>query len=202
MSDRVIDLLKTKDFVVPYNLFLNYKKLGLQDFEFIVLVYLINQKDHLFDPMKMAIFFNMEIHNILEIISNLQSKSIIQIDYKIENNIRIEFLNIDNLYRKLSLILMEVEEEKDTSIFGYFENEYGRLLSPTEIKLINNWLEAGYKEDMIKNALNEAVFNGVTSLKYIDKILFNWSQNGVSNNIDLKKKAPKKELFEYDWLNE
>lgn len=202
MSDKVIDLLKAKDFVVPFNLFSSYKKLGLEDFEFIVLVFLINEKDHVFNPKRLADFFEIEMHRVLEIISNLQSKSIIQFDNKVENNIRTEFLNLDNLYRKLSLILMETNDVQDNSIFSVFEKEYGRLLSPTEIKLINNWLEAGYKEDMIKEALNEAVYNGVTNFKYIDKILFNWSQNGVKTSLDNKKKQQPKELFDYDWLNE
>lgn len=206
MSEKVMDLLKTRDFIVPFNLFSNYRKINLTDFEFIFLVYLINEKDKPFNPLQIAKFFNIEQHSVLEVISNLQSKDIIQIDSKIENKIHSEFINMDNLYRKLSLLLMDSEVvEESKTIFSFFEREYGRVLSPTEIRLINNWKEAGYNDEMIKEAVNEAVFNGVTSFKYIDKILFNWSQNGVSSSADMAKKQssrPQKELFEYDWLNE
>lgn len=206
MSDKVIDLLKTRDFIVPFNLFNNYKKLGMSDFEFIFLVYLINEKDKPFNPILIAKFFSIELHAVLEIISNLQSKDIIQIDSKLENNVRTEFINLDNVYRKLSLLLMDSEVEVETkTIFTFFESEYGRVLSPTEIRLINNWKETGYKDEMIKEAVKEAVFNGVTSFKYIDKILFNWSQNGVTTGAQMSQKQnsrPQKELFEYDWLNE
>lgn len=206
MSDKVMDLLKTRDFIVPFNLFSNYKKINLTDFEFIFLVYLINEKDKPFNPLQISKFFNIEQHSVLEVISNLQAKDIIQIDSKIENRIHSEFINLDNLYRKLSLLLMDSDIVEDSkTIFSFFEKEYGRVLSPTEIRLINNWKETGYNDDMIKEAVNEAVFNGVTSFKYIDKILFNWSQNGVSSSVDMAKKQstrPQKELFEYDWLNE
>lgn len=206
MSDKVIDLLKTRDFIVPFNLLKSYKELNISDFEFIFLIYLINEKDKGFNPVKIAEFFKLEVHNVLELISNLQSKDIIQIDTRLENNIRLEYINLDSLYRKLSLFFMDTEIQKDSkTIFSFFEAEYGRALSPTEIRLINNWKEAGYKDEMIKEALKEAIFNGVQNFKYIDKILFNWSQNGVSSSSEMASKQPskpQKELFEYDWLNE
>ena len=58
-------------------------------------------------------------------------------------------------------------------------------------------------------ALKEAIYNGVSNLRYIDKILSQWKQKGIKNQNDINKERekrnktkPKKEVFEYDWLNE
>ena len=59
-------------------------------------------------------------------------------------------------------------------------------------------------------ALKEAVFNGVSNLRYIDKILYEWKKKGLNSKEDVEnnrlqfqqKKVEKKELFDYDWLNE
>ncbi len=40
-----------------------------------------------------------------------------------------------------------------------------------EYEIIGAWVEKGFKEQLILEALKEAVYNGVTSLRYIDKIL-------------------------------
>ena len=81
-----------------------------------------------------------------------------------------------------------------------------------EIQIIGAWIEAGFKEEIIEAALKEAIYNGVTRLNYIDKILYEWKKKGINtkddvekNRIDFQKKSteqPKKELFKYDWLNE
>ena len=57
--------------------------------------------------------------------------------------------------------------------------------------------------------LKEAVFNGVNNLRYIDKIIREWSKKGIKTEEDVindrkkfQTKKSNKELFDYDWLNE
>ena len=75
-----------------------------------------------------------------------------------------------------------------------------------EYEIIGAWLDDNYKEEIIEEALKEAIYNGVTNLKYIDKILSEWRKKGIKEKADIKTKNkpknPKKEVFEYDWLNE
>ena len=73
-----------------------------------------------------------------------------------------------------------------------------------EYEIIGAWIDNNYSEDIIELALKEAVYNGVSNLKYIDKILSEWRKKGVKSTSDVKKnvKKTKKEVFEYDWLNE
>ena len=48
----------------------------------------------------------------------------------------------------------------------------------------------------------------VKNLRYIDRILTEWHSKGIQTESDIKKerekhtKKPKKEVFDYDWLNE
>ena len=81
-----------------------------------------------------------------------------------------------------------------------------------EYEIINGWLDLDYTEELIICALKEAIYNGTTSLRYIDRILLEWHKKGIKtkedvekNKIEFKKKKEKnksEELFDYDWLNE
>ena len=67
-----------------------------------------------------------------------------------------------------------------------------------EYEIINAWLEKSYSEEMIIGALKEAVYNGVNNLRYIDKILYEWSKKGFKNMNDvsnhLRVKEDKQEI--------
>jgi len=78
-----------------------------------------------------------------------------------------------------------------------------------EYEIINAWLEKDFSEELILGALKEAVYNGVSSLRYIDKILYEWQKKGYNTlkevNEGLTKKNEKKapvELFDYNWLED
>ena len=96
------------------------------------------------------------------------------------------------------------------NIFELFESEFGRTLSPMEYEFINAWISSGMKEEVIKEALKEATYNGVSNLRYIDKIIYEWNKRGyktveqIRNNKYKKEDNPKKEVdfFDYNWLDE
>jgi DNA replication protein len=70
-----------------------------------------------------------------------------------------------------------VQEEGE--VFKRFEQEFGRPLSPMECETISQWLEKdGMPPAIIFLALKEAVISNKLSLRYIDKILFEWQKKG------------------------
>lgn len=101
-------------------------------------------------------------------------------------------------------------EEVDTSIFAVIEQEFARTLSPIEYEIVKAWLDSGISNELIKEALKEATFNGVSNLRYIDKILYEWGKKGIKtpNDVDKnreehkQKKNDKLEVFEYNWLED
>lgn len=207
MINKVIDLIKNEPFYIPNILFKNYRKLNITDSELIVLIYLMNS-DVSFNPKKISKDLNFELNEIMNIINSLTEKGILKIDI-IDKKVREEVINLEELYKKLSFIIINGEiQEKSNNIFDVFEKEFGRTLSPMDYEIISEW-QKNYNDEIILLALKEAVFNGVNNLRYIDKILIDWNKKGIKNEQDIindrknfQTKKQNKKLFDYDWLNE
>ena len=120
-----------------------------------------------------------------------------------------EIISLVPMYKAI----VEKKTEKDNKalkqdLFEIFQKELGRNISPMEYEIINAWLEKGFSEELILEALKEAVYNGVSSLRYIDKILYEWNKKGFKTKNDVKKGMENRsnerniELFDYNWLDE
>lgn len=208
-ENLLIDNIKiNKDLIIPNYMIQNLLKLDLNLEEFILLVYLINQSDIVpFDINKLSTNLNFESNKILELISSLNEKNYISIEMNKKNGIIEEFISLDLFYNKIISFMIDKKEEiNNKSIFSNFEKEYGRTLSPTEIEIIESWKESNFSDEMILEALKEAVLSGVYNMRYIDKILFEWSKKGYKTVEDIKHKTKQKdefeEIYDYDWLNE
>ncbi len=213
MTEKILSIIEKGDYKIPFTLFKNYKKYDLTEQELIYLIYLINEES-VFNPKKMSEVLSTSLTDVLGVIDNLCSKGIIELKLK-DGIIKEEIISLDNLYKKIaySLTSEEVKQEETTNIYDMFEQEFSRTLSPIEYELISGWLDAGFKEEIISLALKEAVYNGATNLRYIDKILYEWKKKGIDTKEAYEKDKekfqnnkreikPKKELIEYDWLNE
>lgn len=205
MNEKIILLLK-QNYSFPGILLTKYKELKLNEKELLLLIFFLNESDLYFNPKKIAQFFGYETSEVIILINSLCEKGVITLDSRVENEKRAEIINIDPFYHKLSFLIMKEKkcQEVDKNIFDTFEVEFGRTLSPIEYEKIREWMEV-YSKEMIEEALKEAILNQVTSLRYIDKILADWSKKGIRIR-EFKKEAPKnivkEELLEYDWLNE
>jgi len=199
MTEKIISILKNGTFTVPKLLITNYKNLKITEKELILIIYLIDNND--FNPVIISEDLGISTSEILTLVDSLSNKDLIKLETITENGISEEKFCLDELYNKLALLIInDKSKEEKTTIYDEFEKEFGRTLSPMEFEIIGAWIDAGIKEDLIKDALKEATYNGVTNLRYIDKIIFEWQKNGKKQNI--KKDTKKEELFEYDWLNE
>lgn len=206
--DKILYFLKTRDIQMPSSLLYNYKKLGLTEQELIILIFFIN--DNIYNPKLIADCLDIKLPILLEMVANLQTKGILEIEVKKVNEIVTEIVNLDNLYEKLALLIMkdETKEEKST-IYDTFEKELNRSLSPIEYEIINEWLNDN-NEEILLLALKEATYNGVSNFRYIDRIVHEWNKKGIRTKEDLDrknnepqiKKVVKQELFDYDWLND
>ena len=204
--DKIKELIKDKNIVIPGYLLVNYKKLNIDFKELVFLSIVINELDNnIFDAPYLASRMNLDVVGIMEVISSLCDKKLIEIEVKnIDGNMK-EVINIDTIYSKLLLEIVEEPEDKDDSkIYNLIEEEFGRTLSSIECETISGWLNGGISEDLIKAALKEAVLNGVTSLKYIDRILYDWNKKGYKRAKDVKRRTEGKEVNipDIDWLDE
>ena len=125
MMEKVIKLIEDKNMIIPYILFSQYSELNISDEELIVLMYLINDSSKIYNPKKMSEVLKKPISKILELTNELTEKDLLQLEVKIENNVHIEYVSLDNLYQKLAFLVIneQVEEEINTNIYDNFERK-------------------------------------------------------------------------------
>ena len=176
--------------VIPIYILKCYKKLNLTMDEFVFLMYLYNKQDNLdFNPEKIANDLNIDIMEVMGYIAVLTDKGYLTLDVlKTENNILEEVINLNNFYEKISTFLInsEAEAKVEDDILKYVEKELGRPLNSIEINTINGWLDNHIATSLIKEAVKIAIDSGVYTLKYIDKIILDWTSRGINSLEDLK----------------
>lgn len=210
--ETITNILKQKNYIVPNILFCNYRKLNLTEKQLVMIIYLINEPTDSFNPKEMSDILGLSLPELLEEMNNLATIGILKLEMRKNGTKRDEIINLDQLYDKLSFLLInkeEIKEEIDTNLYTIFETEFGRTISPMEYEIITAWV-GEYTEELILLALKEATYNGVSNLRYIDKILHEWKKKGIKNKNDVTRdkqkyqrgKVENKELFDYDWLND
>ena len=220
-SAKLVDIFKQGHIVIPLFMLQHYKELKLEIGEFLFLMYLYNLGNKfIFDPSKFASDLNLDIKDIMNYIGALSDKHFIRVEVmKNDKGLMEEMVLMDDFYSKLSLITMdEINNASSTdssNIYEVIEKEFGRTLSPMEYEIIRAWLDNGMSEELIQEAIKEATYNGVSNLRYIDKILYEWSKLGIKNAKDVsdnkKKRAKAKEeassdvdmdIMDWDWFDD
>ena len=197
MSD-LRKIFESKDFIVNANIIKNINHLDINLDEFLLLLYFINVSCNLnTEDIKEKLGFNED--KAVSTFSSLVNKKYIEMVVTNKNGEVIEQISLDPFYDRL-LLNSETKSNNSTDIYSLFERELGRTLSSFEYELINKWLENGVSEEMIKEALKEAILNNVRNFKYIDKIIYEWTKNGVRKRVQEDKSL--EEMFEYDWLDD
>src|SRR5574344_1771283 len=191
MSDLMKDFI-SKDFVINTNIIKCISELDVSLDEFLLLLYFINISCNLdSNDIKNKLGFNDD--KTFNTFSSLVNKKLVEMVVNNRNVEVSERVNLDPFYDRLAL--NKKIENNDTDIYALFEKELGRTLSSFEYEIINKWIEKGINEETIKNALKEAILNGVTNFKYIDKIVYEWSKNGVKQRKNEEEK-PLEEMFD------
>jgi len=186
----------SKDFLINSNVIKNISSLDLNLEEFLLFLYFINISNDLnLEDIKDKLGFSDE--QIFNSFNNLINKKYIDMKVINKNGIVKEKIILDTFYDRL--VLNKKEEKNNTDIYGLFERELGRTLSSYEYEIIGRWLEKNISEDLIKEALKEAILSGVTNFKYIDKIVYEWSKKGVKKKIR-EETETLEDMFDYDWL--
>ena len=219
-NSMLIDIFKDGNMVIPIYLLKRYKDLKLEFNEFIFMMYLYNLGNNiLFDPNKISSDINIDLNDVMTYIGKLTDKGFIKVDViKNDKGLMEEVLILDDFYNKISLLTIDDinkrSDNNDSDIFDVIQKEFGRTLSTMEIEIIKAWLENNISEELIKEALKEAVFNGVSNLRYIDKILYEWGKakiKDVKGVEALRKKRNTKqeqdtdidiEIVDWNWFDE
>ena len=186
-------------------------KFNLSLNEFLLLLYFDNSFDLVFDIKVIAKTLNMKEEDVLSSYGSLMAKKLIKVNVEKDGFGKVrEKVSLDNFYNEIkSDYKIKETESIKTDIYSVFEKEFGRTLSTMDYEIINAWIENGFSEELILEALKEAVYNGAPNLRYIDKVLYEWDRKGIKEPKDVKKameKEPEAPLYEasvmnFDWLN-
>lgn len=219
-GSKLVSVFKRGHLVVPLFILQSYKKFDLSMEAFVFLMYLYNLGNNsIFNPSKFAEELNIELANVMEYIGALTDKKLIRVEVvKNEKGLMEEVIVLDDFYNKLSLIMMEesnqASKSDNSNIFEIVEKEFGRTLSPMEYEIIKAWLDGGMNEELIKEAIKEATFNGVSNLRYIDKILYEWGKLGIKTVSDVEANRKKRnvtkaadadvdlDIVEWNWFDD
>ena len=210
MNELVFNTLKEKDFIIKSYLLKVAISLNLDLNDFILLVYLTNQEEPSLNIENIKKYTYLSEDAIMESYTKLLAINLIEVTMKKDGNGLVrEVINLDNIIKNItSDITREHKQSEKTNLFSLFEREFVRPLSPREYEIINEWIRSGISEELISEALKEAIFNGVKSLRYIDKILISWKDKGYKSASDVKSSFKKEddntntELFSYNWLED
>jgi len=196
MSDLRNEFI-SKDFIINSNLIKCISDLDLSLDEFLLLLYFINISCNL-DMEDIKNKLGMSDNKIFDAFNNLVNKKYIDIKVTNKDGKVLESIELSPFYDRL--VLNKKAEDTSSDIFALYERELGRTLSSFEYEMINKWKEMKASDEVIKGALKEAILNGVTSFKYIDKIVYEWTKNGIKANSSINNTY--KEIEDYNWLEE
>lgn len=213
---KLMDIVKQKNIVIPIYIYKIFSKFDIDLETFIFLMYLSNKGNKLpFDVLMLSEELSCDMKTIMKYMSTLQEKKLIELKVtKNEKNIIEEYISLDFFFEKVAMNLVEdINDKKEdaTTIFEILEEELGKQLTSIEIEIVKAWKESNYSDEIIKEAIKEAVYNNVANLRYIDKVLYEWAKKGIKNKEDVEKnrkqfkekEKPKKvDVFDYDWMEE
>lgn len=164
----------------------NYKKLKLNEDELAVILmidHLLSQGNQFIVADLLSLKMTLNVKKIDDILANLLQKDIISYISKSNKTITsLEPLR-KKLYREfeLSIANEKLNSKNDRSkivdnVYTKFETLMGRSLSPVELSKIQEWVSFGYSDQLIIDALKEALSKNKKSLRSVDKILLNWQK--------------------------
>ncbi len=210
MNDVVYKTLKEKDFIMKNYLIRVATELKLSLNETLLIMYFMNQDIPTLNIENIREAIHISDEEIMEAFTKLTALNLISINVvKGSNGVRTEVISYDTILRQVTTDITNTHKEtQKTDLFTKIENELGHL-SSIEYQIIDDWLNQGFSEEMIEEALKEAVYNNTKSLRYINKILITWKAKGISSRNDLIRNNKKEnedslliDLVDTNWLDE
>lgn len=187
---------------LPQVLVKNYTVVGLNELEMMLLLQIQSfaANAEFFPSMEMLTErTTLRLEETIKIMDSLLKKGMIAIEQSQDASQMIsERYSLAPLWGKLAALYENIEAEgrqekqieKQTNLYSLFEVEFGRPLSPMEAEMLSAWLDQDKTSpELIKEALKEAVISQKLNFRYIDRILLNWTKQGVKTVEDAKRVA-------------
>ena len=182
----------------------NYKKLKISENELAVLFmidHLIGQGNPFITADILSLKMTLDVKTIDSVLAELLTRGLIEYVSKGKKTITTLDPLKEKLFREFQMKSTFDEEVKKTkevkdminNIYGEFEKLLSRPLSQVEFSRIREWVEYGYSDEMIINALKECLSKGKKSLRSVDKVLLSWSER---EDIEKEGYTPRNEAWD------
>lgn len=201
-NDLLMKWIQAGQTEIPTLLLKYYKKLGLNNDDFVLIIQLkssMDQGDYFPDLEEISERMNISKNDAFKAVHQLMQKKLLSIETKKdEEGITEDVYSLNLLWEKLITLMkqnehvIEEKQEKKESkkLYSIFEAEFGRPLSPMEIDSLILWTEEdNFSPELIQLALREAVLSQVYSFKYIDRILLNWEKKNIRTKEQVEKES-------------
>ena len=163
----------------------NYKKLKISENELAVIFmidHLVSQGNPFITADLLSLKMSLDVKEIDTIIADLLTRGFME--YATLNGRTVTSLSPlkEKLFSNFAISVSKEAENKKakeemlSTIYQSFEAELGRTLQPMEISTIREWVDLGYSDEIIINALKEALAQGKKSIKSVDKVLLSWAK--------------------------
>ena len=165
----------------------NYKKLKISENQLAIIMmadHLMRNGDNFITADLLSLKMSLDIKEIDRLLADLLTRGLME--YTTVNGKTVTSLDPlkEKLYREFQISVSKENEAKNSetisnqlsNIFEEFQKALGRPLSPTEISTIREWVSMGHTDEVIIDALKEAINQGKKSLKSVDKILLTWAK--------------------------
>lgn len=182
--------------------FQHYKQLLISDSDAMVILHMIAfQADGNYfpSPTNLANRMQQKEKDVTDSLQRLMQKGLFTIVQSTdENKVLHEKFSFVPLWERLLEVVEKQHVQKNDQqtkldegeVFSLFEQEFGRFLSPMECETIGMWIDKdGHTAEIIRAALKEAVLAQKMSLRYIDRILFEWKKKNVKTMQDVEKQT-------------
>lgn len=177
--NNIAKLIKSKTISFNEVLIKNYVNLNLNETEAMILMILYNLQDdgNSYLSIKQLVSkVTLSEETLSDYVMLLVQKGMIEILIDEEGK---ETFNLDQIIDKLgSLLNNEKKDEYDqkvllNEIISFVEKMFVKPLAPSDLMIINDWINSGYELDDIKKAVLETVKMNKQTLRYTDAILVN-----------------------------
>lgn len=178
-----------------------YKELKITDEEAMLIMHIqsFQQAGNPFPtPDEIGARMSTSQKSVTTMLQKLMQQGYLAIEQETEREVLNERISLQPLWdRLLDCVYKEQHTEKEHfqkalegEVFQLFEQEFGRFLSPMEIETISMWMDQdGHTPAIIRMALKEAVISQKISLRYVDRILFEWKKKNIKTTNEVSRHA-------------
>ena len=165
----------------------SYKKMKISENELAAILmvdHFISQGNPFVTADLLSIKMSMDVREIDKTLASLLNRGFIE--YVTQGKKTITTLNPlkEKLFKEFQMTSTLEEESKSSqrmsdmlnNLYGQFEKLMGRPLSQVEFSRIREWISYGYSDELILNALKEALSKGKKTIRSVDKILLAWAE--------------------------